>query len=537
MTYFWNMHAVPVFVAAFLIAALGIKVTLAPTSAATRAFGWLCASTDTWLFFTAIGYLVRDDAALAAFWFRLDWVGVSFMSVCVYAFTCALLGLRRDRLLRIGYGIAAFFAILTLIANPLMNGVEKHSWGFFPRHDRFWSPVFLVFFFTYMALSMREYYLTYKTSQNPVQRNQIKYMAVAFAIAYLGSVDFMATFDVPVYPFGFLCIAAFVAISTYTIISHRLMDITIVARQTLVYSIVSGLLTSVYIGMLAIGAHVFEAWAGFRTLASSVLAFLVVNAIFTPLRRGIQNWVEHHFWRQSINKKVLYEVSSEFAHEIKMPLARISLPAELTLMDVREIQAGKKAPDGLWNKIEKRMQSILDQTALAAERVDAVRQIAAPLMNAEAKELITVSAWIQYSLESFRARIQQSHIQLDWQKNEAALKLYANLPQLDIALGNLIKNAIESVEANLADKERHLRLAFSKDGTHVELQIQDNGAGISPTDLPHIFKPHFTTKGRHGSGMGLHLTEQIIEGHHGSLRAYNSPQGGAIFCIRLPLSA
>jgi len=68
----------------------------------------------------------------------------------------------------------------------------------------------------------------------------------------------------------------------------------------------------------------------------------------------------------------------------------------------------------------------------------------------------------------------------------------------------------------------------------VLLTVQDTGPGIDPEILPHIFEPFITSK-HTGTGLGLTITHDIIEQHHGHMDAKNGPQGGAIFNIWLPV--
>jgi signal transduction histidine kinase len=72
------------------------------------------------------------------------------------------------------------------------------------------------------------------------------------------------------------------------------------------------------------------------------------------------------------------------------------------------------------------------------------------------------------------------------------------------------------------------------DATSVEVEVADNGPGIPEDVLPHLFQPFFTTKAK-GMGIGLTISNTIIEAHHGKLWAVNDPAGGARFCFTLPV--
>jgi signal transduction histidine kinase len=71
----------------------------------------------------------------------------------------------------------------------------------------------------------------------------------------------------------------------------------------------------------------------------------------------------------------------------------------------------------------------------------------------------------------------------------------------------------------------------------IEIAVQDNGAGISPTDLSRVFEPFFTTKepGK-GTGLGLAIARNFVTEHGGSIRLESQPGRGATAYIELPLS-
>lgn len=98
------------------------------------------------------------------------------------------------------------------------------------------------------------------------------------------------------------------------------------------------------------------------------------------------------------------------------------------------------------------------------------------------------------------------------------------------AIGNVLKNA---VEANRNQGCVSVRAAC-RDRAWV-LEILDEGEGIRPPDLARIFEPFFTTRAQ-GTGLGLAYAFQVVQNHHGTIRAENRSTGrGAVFTIELPL--
>ena len=71
----------------------------------------------------------------------------------------------------------------------------------------------------------------------------------------------------------------------------------------------------------------------------------------------------------------------------------------------------------------------------------------------------------------------------------------------------------------------------------IEITVADNGHGIDPAFLPHIFEPFFSTKEPgQGTGLGLSITYSIVRNHHGSIHAESAIGQGTTFTILLPIA-
>ena len=112
------------------------------------------------------------------------------------------------------------------------------------------------------------------------------------------------------------------------------------------------------------------------------------------------------------------------------------------------------------------------------------------------------------------------------------------LPTLEVDRGevvqavvNLVQNAIDA----MAEVDRRvLSITGTVDDNHIRIVISDTGVGIPSDHSSKIFDPFFTTKGERGTGLGLYITKQVIEGHHGSVKPELGPRGTS-FVISLPL--
>jgi PAS domain S-box-containing protein len=102
---------------------------------------------------------------------------------------------------------------------------------------------------------------------------------------------------------------------------------------------------------------------------------------------------------------------------------------------------------------------------------------------------------------------------------------------------NIVVNAAQAIESQKKADKGHILVSTRLEGERVVLRISDDGPGIAPEDRLKVFDPFFTTKepGK-GTGLGLSISYDIITRKHGgSLELSESPSGGALFTISLPV--
>ncbi|MGE5851336.1 MAG: sensor histidine kinase, partial [Candidatus Methylomirabilota bacterium] len=112
----------------------------------------------------------------------------------------------------------------------------------------------------------------------------------------------------------------------------------------------------------------------------------------------------------------------------------------------------------------------------------------------------------------------------------------ADRQALEQVILNLLANALDAAESR-PQPQVTVRTGRGDGGTAagVEISVEDNGSGIPPEVLPHIFEPFFSTKdsGR-GTGLGLAIAQDIVERHGGSIRVETEPDAGSRFHVWLP---
>src|SRR5262249_44277255 len=111
--------------------------------------------------------------------------------------------------------------------------------------------------------------------------------------------------------------------------------------------------------------------------------------------------------------------------------------------------------------------------------------------------------------------------------------------RLRIALVNMLVNARHAADGHgkaAAAGQTAVTLRTRRAGDRVHVAVTDRGVGIAPTDLAQIFDPYFTTK-RGGTGLGLPITKNIVEGLGGTIGVTSTPGAGTEILIDLPLDS
>lgn len=128
----------------------------------------------------------------------------------------------------------------------------------------------------------------------------------------------------------------------------------------------------------------------------------------------------------------------------------------------------------------------------------------------------------------FAEQAKSKHIHLHYSISPENIELNADFAQVEQAVINIVKNALESIEG--ANGGEVSLSAYIGEAGNIVVDIVDNGCGISSEKLEQVFVPFYTSK-REGTGIGLFLVKQIMQAHLGSVYAARVERGGTL--IRL----
>jgi two-component system, cell cycle sensor histidine kinase and response regulator CckA len=211
----------------------------------------------------------------------------------------------------------------------------------------------------------------------------------------------------------------------------------------------------------------------------------------------------------------LGQLAAGVAHEINTPLANIMLIAE-------SIHRRSNDP---WT--QGRIDSLLQQTESAARIVrgllDFARRPEARIGEVELGELVAHSV-------NFLKGKQSADVEVELSVPKEPVFVRADREQITQVVMNLLNNAYDALDGR---GRVAVEVEASSDWAHI--RVKDNGPGIVPEVLTHLFEPFITTKPEgKGTGLGLAICHGIVESHGGGIEVESEPGQGTTFDVRLP---
>jgi two-component system sensor kinase FixL len=221
---------------------------------------------------------------------------------------------------------------------------------------------------------------------------------------------------------------------------------------------------------------------------------------------------------------MLGQLSGSLAHELNQPLGAILRNTEAAELLLQEPSPDLEETRAILSDIGKDSQragAVIEGMRSMLER----RQVEQNVIDLDGlvKEVIRL---VQPDAGSRQARVVL-------EDSSSKLFVHGDRVQLQQVLLNLLLNALDAV-ADCAAGRRQITVRVQNARTRVEVSVSDTGHGIPTDKLARIFEPFFTTK-PNGIGIGLPISRTIVEVHGGSIRAENSPGGGARFYFTLPV--
>jgi signal transduction histidine kinase len=232
------------------------------------------------------------------------------------------------------------------------------------------------------------------------------------------------------------------------------------------------------------------------------------------------------FQRQMSQKERLTSLgrlSTVIAHEIRNPL-----------MIIKSALHTLRRPDAGHDAVREAVADIDEEVVRLNRIVNEVLDFARPIRF----EFSTVDLNALCRESAAAAMASGNGPQIALHLDQALPHVMSDPERLRIALVNMLVNARHAVgeAARGAPTANSVSLTTLADGDRVRIVIADRGKGIGAADLPHVFDPYFTTK-RGGTGLGLPIAKNIVEGLGGAIAVSSSPDRGTEIQIDVPLDS
>ena len=256
------------------------------------------------------GYASSPDQAL--FYFRIMYLGVISLPVVYYHLTL-LMTETRSRLIYFIYSLGLVF--LVLLPTPIFIAGTRYydEYKIYALRPGVSYHFFLVFFF---AILLYSFYLSFKKYHvvRGLQKIQLGYFIFCSGIGFLGgSLDILPKYGIFIPQFNTYCnylIAIYIGLFAYAIIKYRLMDIRIIVRKGLIYSLLIAISTGLYLfAVFAIG-QVLGLTIGYNPLLIGGLIIFALVFALLPLKNYIQIQVDRVFFKEKYDyQKTIRELS------------------------------------------------------------------------------------------------------------------------------------------------------------------------------------------------------------------------------------
>ncbi|WP_404416740.1 sensor histidine kinase [Brevundimonas vesicularis] len=216
------------------------------------------------------------------------------------------------------------------------------------------------------------------------------------------------------------------------------------------------------------------------------------------------------------------EMAATLAHELNQPLTAAAVYLHTGQAELAALGLAAERPN-------KTIEQAKTQLVRAGDIIRRMREQVATGSRSFAEE--RASVMILDLAPVFALIGQDTDTPIDLDMEETDDRVLADRIQIQQALANLVRNAVDAVIGREGARVTVTGRSHGSDG--YEIAVSDNGDGIPAEQMDDIFQPMITTKPG-GMGLGLSVTRSIVESHGAALVVSRNPQGGATFSFCLP---
>ncbi len=209
-------------------------------------------------------------------------------------------------------------------------------------------------------------------------------------------------------------------------------------------------------------------------------------------------------------------MTSFLAHEINNPLEAITNLLFLLRQDLPPGSVAANYFEMVDAELERISGTVKQTLRWSAENSDGRTWFALAPVFEDARRLL-----------SAKIRNRETRVVME---GDPEVRIFGIEGQIRQVMAHLLSNSLDAV--NVGGK---VRMRAERVGDAIEITVADDGAGMSEAEQHSLFKPFYSTKGDLGNGLGLYISKEIAERHHGGFRVESAPGAGTTVRLRLPV--
>lgn len=211
------------------------------------------------------------------------------------------------------------------------------------------------------------------------------------------------------------------------------------------------------------------------------------------------------------------QLSAGIAHEVRNPLSSIKMSLQILEKRLNPTGNDQKRFKIAQKEVE-HLEKLVSDILIFARPVEPDRKP------------VNINVLVEHSLHMAEKEIMDKGIKIETRLSEGLPEAFIDQAMIDQVLLNIYLNAIDAMEPG---GRLFLSTSRPKGNGSVSVTIEDNGCGIAPEDIAHIFNPFFTKK-KYGTGLGLTQVKKIIDQHNGTIEISSQQGNGTRVVVNLP---
>ena len=218
-------------------------------------------------------------------------------------------------------------------------------------------------------------------------------------------------------------------------------------------------------------------------------------------------------------------MASGIAHELNQPLTVIH---NYSRACIRMLESN--------DSMEEQCSNVMEKISVQAERAGAVIKHIRHFVKKDLPDRspVRISAMLNTVIELTRMEIARKKVKLSLDLDDLVEWVFAQDTQIEQVILNLIRNAIEAMEETAVNDRKLIIRTSKQPDNKVEIRVSDSGCGVNEEIIDQVFDPFISTK-KQGMGLGLSISQGIIESHGDRIVIEENPKGGVSFSFNLPI--